>query len=439
MKTAHDFNKSPNTFMAKKINYNLANIRSFLNEGFEVAELRRIIYDIRALRPLLGTLSEQISKTEIVDNLIEFAERKILLETLLEAAKINNYARYEEHQPYCLAHEKEKVAKEADRLTSVEIFGSDVFGLASKKTKAYLDSIGIDAVAIDGCISMYHRTGGLAEGLVQCEFLENSISLPNDLRDIVNGLKTHEKNGAKCRLVNYRPPLSDAQDYLQLTFCPTDYYSFLAINTKLDEKLLLNGMTVREKYWHSSFDLPTSPFPNMFYVHLLLVSSDNKAIIVRRSNHVEEYRGTWSATLEEQFRPKEAGDDYDRDVFDTATRGVKEEIGIEVERKDVTFFSLTFEFPNFNLGLAGVVKVKASAEDIWRTWHLGYTDREISRFAAVPFEAETIMPLIRSRIFEPQSGQFENVESAPWHPTARFRLMFGLLQRYGVSSVNSSK
>ncbi|MEI8149361.1 MAG: hypothetical protein WCG53_02290 [Actinomycetes bacterium] len=303
-------------------------------------------------------------------------------------------------------------------------FNSHLF--ASESILSFLHNIGSDATAIGDCISMYEDINGIQDGSIKCEFIGQAKPLYDDLQCLIRDFKTDKINNPKCRLVNYCPPLSDAHDYLQLTFCPTDYYTFLAINTRLDDKLLLYNMTVREKYQHGSFVLPSSPLPNMFYVHLLLVSSDNKAIVVRRSNLVEEYKGTWSATLEEQFRPKEAGGNYDRDVFDTATRGVKEEIGIEVERKDVTFLSLTFEYPNLNLGLAGVVKVKASAEDIWRTWHLGYSDQEITRFAAVPLEFNTIMPLIRSQFFEPRPGNIENIETAPWHPTARLRLMFGL-------------
>jgi hypothetical protein len=409
--------------------FRLANIRAFLDQGFNSRELRRIVYDTPELRSVYDNLNEQLSKSEVIDRLIEYADRQLLLDVVLDSAKVYNPARYAKHQPYY-------ETKEDNSNSSVEFFGSDVVGLASEKADNYLNAIGTDALAVDGCISIYHNISGLIDGYIRCEFLDEKLSLPPDLNFVVNSLVTHKKNGAKSRLVNYSPPLSDAQDYLHLTFSPTDYYSFLAINTRLDEKVLSNNMSIRDKYWRNSFDLPTSPLPNMFYVHILLISSDNKVIILRRSKFVEEYKGAWSATFEEQFRPKEAGGEYDSDVFDTAVRGVREEIGLNVERKDVTFLSLTFEYPNFNLGLAGVVKVKETAQEIWRAWQIGYTDREISRFTAIHLDVDTILPLIRNQVFEPKGIDSDNSEAAPWHPTARFRLLFGLLHHFGLRNIS---
>jgi hypothetical protein len=307
-----------------------------------------------------------------------------------------------------------------------KIAGHDTQFWASDRVLSFLKGVNASAFAVDDCISLYTDLNGIKDGAIKCEFLENYEPLSNELNHLIRDLKTKKKNNPKSRLVSFSPPLSGAQDYLHLTFSPTDYYSFLAINTRLDEKVLSNNMSIRDKYWRNSFDLPTSPLPNMFYVHILLISSDNKVIILRRSKFVEEYKGTWSATFEEQFRPKEAGGEYDNDAFDTAVRGVKEEIGLNVERKDVTFLSLTFEYPNFNIGLAGIVKVKETAQEIWRAWQFGYGDQEVSRFAAMHLDVDTILPLIRNQVFEPKGIDSDNSEAAPWHPTARFRLLFGL-------------
>lgn len=84
--------------MAK--HYNLKNIRTLLIEGFSDEELRRICYDNLDFKPLYQQLSRNAGKTEIIDKLIEYADRKILMENLLTLAQKSNPARYKTHQPY---------------------------------------------------------------------------------------------------------------------------------------------------------------------------------------------------------------------------------------------------------------------------------------------------------------------------------------------------
>lgn len=80
--------------------YILPNIRALLIEGFTDRELRRLCYDLPEFRPVYEELAQSSGKTEIVDRLIEYAEQKILLDTLLDLAQEQNPARYSHHQPY---------------------------------------------------------------------------------------------------------------------------------------------------------------------------------------------------------------------------------------------------------------------------------------------------------------------------------------------------
>jgi len=80
--------------------YNLRNIRILLTEGFTEEELRRFCYEVPDFRPVYERLSQSMGKAEVVGRLIEFAERKLLIEDLLVWVKENNPARYESHQPY---------------------------------------------------------------------------------------------------------------------------------------------------------------------------------------------------------------------------------------------------------------------------------------------------------------------------------------------------
>lgn len=78
--------------------FHLPNIRTLLTEGFTADELRRLCYD--DFRPVYDQFAANTGKAEIIDRLLEFAERRGQLETLLAWAKTQNPAQYDQHQPY---------------------------------------------------------------------------------------------------------------------------------------------------------------------------------------------------------------------------------------------------------------------------------------------------------------------------------------------------
>jgi hypothetical protein len=80
--------------------YNLANLRDLLLRGFDDSDLRRLCHDVPEFRPVYDQLARSTGKAEIVDRLIEHAEKHLLVDTLLALAKKQNPARFEEHGPY---------------------------------------------------------------------------------------------------------------------------------------------------------------------------------------------------------------------------------------------------------------------------------------------------------------------------------------------------
>ncbi len=85
--------------MAKQL-YHLPNIRDFLINGFNDLDLRRLCYDVPDFRPVYDELAQGTGKAQIVDKLIEYAEKTLQLDTFLALAKERNPARYEKHGPY---------------------------------------------------------------------------------------------------------------------------------------------------------------------------------------------------------------------------------------------------------------------------------------------------------------------------------------------------
>lgn len=82
--------------------YHLPNIQTLLSKGFNERELRDLCFYEPDFRPVYDQIPQGAGKSELIRLLLEFAEQKLLLDTLLEWAKNRNPARYEQHQPYVM-------------------------------------------------------------------------------------------------------------------------------------------------------------------------------------------------------------------------------------------------------------------------------------------------------------------------------------------------
>lgn len=82
--------------------YNFLNIRTLLTEGFSEAELRSFCFYYPEFRDVYHQLSENSGKSQVVDWLIDHADRRELFGSLLTWAKEQNPVRYKRHQPYTI-------------------------------------------------------------------------------------------------------------------------------------------------------------------------------------------------------------------------------------------------------------------------------------------------------------------------------------------------
>ena len=72
--------------------YHLSNIRTLLNEGFSVEDLRRLCYEEPAFKPVYDQLAEETGKAKIIDRLLEHAGQKLLFDALLSLLQARNPA-----------------------------------------------------------------------------------------------------------------------------------------------------------------------------------------------------------------------------------------------------------------------------------------------------------------------------------------------------------
>jgi hypothetical protein len=80
--------------------YNLRKLRTLLTEEFTSEELEGFCRNTPNFKPVYDQLSQRSSTAEIVIRLLEYAERKSLIESILEWIKECKPAEYEKYQPY---------------------------------------------------------------------------------------------------------------------------------------------------------------------------------------------------------------------------------------------------------------------------------------------------------------------------------------------------
>lgn len=80
--------------------YLLRNIRALLVEAFTDEELRRLCYDTAAFKPVYDQLRPNISKGQVIEQLLKYAGQRAQLEILLDLAERHHPANHEKYQPY---------------------------------------------------------------------------------------------------------------------------------------------------------------------------------------------------------------------------------------------------------------------------------------------------------------------------------------------------
>jgi hypothetical protein len=77
--------------------YNLRNVRKMLTTVFSDAELRQLCYDEPEFRPVYEQFAEGMSKDQMIQRLLEFCERKVLMPHLLEIVAVEAPEQYKQY------------------------------------------------------------------------------------------------------------------------------------------------------------------------------------------------------------------------------------------------------------------------------------------------------------------------------------------------------
>lgn len=210
---------------------------------------------------------------------------------------------------------------------------------------------------------------------------------------------------------------------LTLGFRPTDYFSMLVTDARLDEPIVVDNVktTLRKRY-ADRVDLAYSPVPEFathFGVGIMVVTLDGQIVFSERGPTAVDSYVFFPSVAEGSSRPVDAGPSGGPDPYRTAVRGIAEELGIEVSTDQIRFLSFGANAVICEYALCGVVHIDQTADDLLRIRNLGVPkDRwESQKLHFVPFQPEAVAEFM--------------ARNKPWSPFAIVCAVHALYDHYG--------
>lgn len=165
--------------------------------------------------------------------------------------------------------------------------------------------------------------------------------------------------------------------------------------------------------------------PNICVVHVVAWTADDQILLAQRSETLHYHPGRWSATYEEGLSPEDVGSGS---PFHAAVvRGFREEFQLsnwDHRESDVSLLAVVLEAPLENPAIVASLSLPLSLDEL--------LDRGMG---STELQAGSVRGL---RMGFTQGGELEQPNSADlpdrgdWHPTARYRLVVSVEQRFGT-------
>lgn len=301
-----------------------------------------------------------------------------------------------------------------------------------------------NCIVLEGYGERYYSSYRIA-----CQIDSDSLELPSDLALLREKITRQQEelgrrqgtpayyNGPMVAFVDYSITRTTIYEdpLLYLRFKPTDYYTFLATALSLREAVPAeNGLstTVFAKYLSTTdFKRPVPFVATSFGVNLAVVTGDGYLVGARRGHRgLSHYRDHLQVPVCESVHPlMDAISGSNLDVYRTAVRGAKEELGIEVQSRDVRFFSLCVDTTWYLYGLTGVIYAETyTKHDIISRRSVGLKDKwEATELFFIRLNPKDVVLTLRD-----MGGP------SRWHPASFVSIAQTLVNQFGVSSVEDA-
>ncbi len=170
-------------------------------------------------------------------------------------------------------------------------------------------------------------------------------------------------------------------------------------------------------------------FPHVFCLQPVVVTSDDRVLLTRRSEKVEWYPGSWSCSIEEQMSEEDLVHPPMRRLVEWTRRALREELGLYADYEPEPYtdeglklLSVFVEGDNMNVSLCAYVHldITAAALDPIIKAH-PRPDYEFTEWAFLGLRE------LAEEVLRPTRHQY--------HPTSRYRMLMCLLHRYGEAGL----
>src|SRR6266700_2004120 len=418
----------------------------------ESANLERLERIYEQLLKQLETKETELGVSDAPPNLkLKIQEyTNILQEIRKRLDKLNHRAEPVESLPMQAAHvyytetlgERIVVGSQYGEEQDAVLKASSLYTLASDNAKWLMQLADVERFAVDDCILLANSEHfrGWEPHEIKTTILSTSLPIPDDLATLkeekLPAIEKHYFNAPHYRLVSATPAFSEL-DHLKVTLAPLGFYDYFSLNPFFDEQLLtaLDGskVSIRQKYGntaltYSSTDKGTSLIPAPISIQCIVVTEDQRLLLVQRSLSVAFYPNHWSASFEETMNaPGFAKDQQvqkgDVDFFASALRGLDEEFAISEDAvKDIKALSLNVEYLTLSADVFMLIRLDLTIDEIKQGWMISAKHRdEASRVSSISTDLSEVVDRLFSRTL--------------WHPTSRMRLIQFLFHQYGIQAV----
>lgn len=299
----------------------------------------------------------------------------------------------------------------------------------------------------DGVLDRLEAKFAISDVIVDAEFANFNGAKENELL-LLPAKKTHPQ------LPNYvyetrkkipKPDLNKTKAYLENWFGPIidkgnkstlhighldsktqdgvyDYWTTLAVKksvSKLQKDLLGGKLRLRD-------------LARRMDLVLVVVTKDNKLVLARRSDNVDNDQGHWMASVGESLDPSTDLINGVTNPFEATRRCLHEYDELNLSKKDVakarlTALGIATEWRYLYANLVVLVELEISFEKVKERM----ADGEHTHLASIDFNAKSCLPLVRRGRYEAKSKSL----SAPIVPLSRVALLMSLMSRFKYDNI----
>lgn len=160
--------------------------------------------------------------------------------------------------------------------------------------------------------------------------------------------------------------------------------------------------------------------PHSLCLHLVVITSDKKILLTKRSDKVSYYPSTWSASIEEQFHDDDFKVENTSPLENCVDRLFMEEIGVlnsKYNIKNLRILSVFLESDTLNVSLAGLIKLNIDSTEL---------ELAINNTPRMDYEFKEFCFLTFDEVF-----QEIKYPTKKMHPSGGYRLLLSLYHKYG--------